>query len=112
MGIDDFTSVLKSHGIINIARTAFITLPQSHAFATWTRSQRTAIGADEYAMYWEVTYEVRIFYRDGRKTADVEMEKAIEQVLREFSGLTSEDGFNGEDNFDVTLYKFTTTEEF
>ena len=112
MGIDGVIEVLKDHGITKIAHMGFTTLPKEHVFATYGILSETAQGADEYALYLEVAYQVRIFYRDGKTVTDKAMEKLIKQSLRTCEGLTIKYDYVSEDSLDVTFIEFTTTEEF
>jgi len=112
MGITEFLEIISTHGFENVALMGFVTLPKSHAFATYGILQKVAQGADNYALYWDVTYQVRLFYRDGKTAADYATEKLIEQDIREFDGLTAKFDYNSEDSLDITFYEFKTREDF
>lgn len=112
MGIDGVIEVLKAHGITKIAHMGFTTLPKEHVFATYGILSETAQGADEYALYLEVAYQVRIFYRDGKTAADKAMEKLIKQNLRMCDGLTIKYDYDSENSLDITFIEFNVNENF
>lgn len=112
MIIEQVIKILEKYGIKAVVRDGYITLPQEHCFAVWTIPRRKADGADGYALYWTVTYEVRICYRDQKTAEDIRREKLIENELRELENLESEYLFDSKDKLDITVYDFTDTEDF
>ncbi|MGN0598653.1 MAG: hypothetical protein ACI4JK_02060 [Oscillospiraceae bacterium] len=115
MGIDEVLSVMKKcFGDIPCKNGGFISLPKQHhhTFAVWRISHRRADGADGYNLYWDVTYELRIFYRDTKTELDWQNEKEFEDGIRECNGLESDYEYDDSDKLDITVYKFTDTIEF
>lgn len=107
MGIDEVLSVLDDCcGDIPCRCDGFIALPTAHCFAVWRTSHRKAGGADGYNMFWEVTYELRIFYRDNKSEQDWQNERKFENCLRECNGLESDYEYDDNDKLYVTVYKF------
>lgn len=70
------------------------------------------MGADGYGIYWLVTYEVRIYYRDEKTDEDCRLEKNIENEIRELDNLESDYDYDSKDKMDITIYSFTASEEF
>lgn len=93
-------------------KNGFISLPKEHIFAVWRIAGRSAEGPDDYALYWNVTYELRIFYRDGKKDTDEELEKNFEDAIRSAYQLTSSYDYDSKDNLDITIYRFTAEVDF
>ncbi len=110
--IEYVLDVLKKHGIKHIIRDGYITLPTEHCFAVWRIAHRKADGADMYNMFWHVTYEVRICYRENKLDEDKYLEKEIESDFREIQGLESEYFYNSNDKLEITEYTFTDIIEF
>lgn len=107
MGIDDVLSVMKKYfGDIPCKNGGFISLPKDHTFAVWRIKHRTADGPDNYNLYWEVTYELRIFYRDTKTELDWQNEQKFEDGIRECSGLESDYEYDDSDKLEITVYKF------
>lgn len=111
MNISDVISVIESAGIRCI-KDGYTTLPADHCFAVWRKAKRWAKGADGYALYWAVTYELRIFYRDRKTVADMTAERALEAEIRECDNLESEYEYDPDSKLDITVYRFDGTEEF
>lgn len=114
MDIDSVLSVMKEcFGDIPCKRDGFISLPpKAHCFAVWRISHRSADGADGYNMYWNVTYELRIFYRDTKTEPDLKHELMFEDGIRECYGLESDYEYDDNDKLYVTVYKFKNTIDF
>lgn len=112
MGMDDVLAVLKEcFGDIPCKNGGFISLPKEHTFAVWRISHRRAEGADGYNLYWNVTYELRIFYRDIKSKLDWHRERMFEDGIRECCSLESDYEYDDNDKLDITVYKFTDTIE-
>ena len=103
--------ILKEYGITTI-EDGYITLPQERVFSSWRRVRKIAEGADGYALYWRVTYELRICYRDGKTAENKLVEEMLEDKFRELDDLECEYGYNSEDKLDITVYRFTGIENF
>lgn len=103
--------ILKEHGIPTV-EDGYVTLPQEHRFSSWRKSHKKAEGSDGYALYWRVTYELRICYRDGKTKQDNLMEKLLENEFRELDDLECTYGYNSDDKLDITIYTFTGIENF
>lgn len=112
MSIEEVLEALQNSMDIKAKKDGFVSLPKNHRFAVWRINGRAAEGADGYALYWRVTYELRIFYRDGKKEADEEQEKLFEEALRFAEQLTSEPGYDSKDNLEITIYRFTAAVDF
>lgn len=115
MGIDEVLSVMKKcFGDIPCKNGGFISLPKAHHhnFAVWRISHRRADGPDDYYLYWEVTYELRIFYRDTKTELDWQNERKFEDGIRECYGLESDYDYDDSDKLEITVYKFKDTIEF
>lgn len=104
-------NILKEHGIKTI-EDGYVTLPKEHCFSSWRIAGKKAEGADGYALYWRVTYELRICYKDGKTKQDKIKEKLLENAFRELENLECKYGYNSEDKLDITIYSFTSIEEF
>ena len=112
MEIDEVLSVMKKcFGDIPCKSGGFISLPKAHNFAVWRIKHRTAGGADGYNLYWDVTYELRIFYRDNKSGLDLHNELKFENGIRECIGLESDYEYDDNDKLDITVYKFNDTIE-
>ncbi|MCM1328371.1 MAG: hypothetical protein NC253_02935 [Ruminococcus sp.] len=109
--MEDVLELLKDVGI-EAEKDGYITLPREHCFAAWRIAHRKAQGADGYALYWDVTYELRLCYRDGKTADDLKREKILEKKFRELEDLESDYDYDANDKLDITVYKFTGTEEF
>lgn len=92
--------ILKKYGI-KAEENGYITLPRDHCFAAWRVVHRRAQGADGYGLYWDVTFELRICYRDKKTAADKSREK-----------LESDYTYNYDDKLDITIYTFMGKENF
>lgn len=103
--------ILKEHGIKTI-EDGYVTLPKEHFFSSWRRVQKRAEGSDGYALYWRVTYELRLCYRDKKTDEDKFTEKLLESMFRELENLDCKYGYNSEDKLDITVYSFTGIENF
>lgn len=103
--------ILKKYGI-KAEEDGYITLPRDHCFATWRVAHRRAQGADGYNLYWDVTFELRICYRDKKTAADKSREKLIESDMRFLDGLESDYAYNYDDKLDITIYTFMGRENF
>ncbi len=113
MHIEDVLQALKdSFGNIKTVRDGFVSLPNEHCFAVWRISHRKADGADEWNLYWSVTYELRIFYRENKTLQDVEKEAEFEKHLRECRELESDYEYDDGAKLDITVYKFTDDIDF
>lgn len=113
MGIDEVLSVMKKcFGDIPCKSGGFISLPKAHNFAVWRIKHRAAGGPDGYNLYWDVTYELRIFYRDVKTEFDRQNELKFEDGIRECIGLESDYDYDDSDKLDITRYKFNDTIEF
>ena len=113
MGIDEVIEVLNANGISKVALfPGYVTLPKDHIIVTYGMLKKTAQGADGYALYWDITYRICLFYREQKTADDWAMEKLIENGLRACNNLTVEYDYNDTDKLDVTYIEFTTTEEF
>ncbi len=102
---------LEKHGI-KAVEDGYITLPQEHCFAAWRIDHRKAEGADGYALYWQVTYELRICYRGGKTEADLMREKELENEFRVLENLESDYIYDSNDKLDITVYTFTGKQDF
>ena len=112
MSIEDVLEALEFVYGIEGKEDGFISLPKAHTFAVWRISGRIAEGSDGYALYWNVTYELSIFYRDSKKDDDKSKEKRFEHKLRYADNLTSDYGYDSKDNLYITTYRFNTTVDF
>lgn len=112
MNIEEVISSLKeNYSGIKCVRDGFVSLPNEHIFAVWRISHRKAQGADDWNMYWDVTYELRIFYRENKTPQDLKTEKSFEKSLRECGGLESDYEYDANAKLDITIYNFTFQEE-
>ena len=109
--IEQVLKALEEHGIKS-EQDGYITLPQEHCFAAWRIAHRKAAGADGYALYWQVTYEVRICYRDNKTEVDLKREKELESKFRVLNNLESDYAYNPDDKLDITVYSFTDNKDF
>lgn len=109
--MDRILDILKKYGI-KAVEDGYITLPKDHCFAAWRVAHRRAQGADGYELYWDVTFELRICYRDRKTAADKSREKLIERDMRFLEGLESDYAYNDNDKLDITIYTFTGREKF
>ncbi len=109
--IEQVLKVLGEHGI-KAVKDGYITLPKDHCFAAWRIAHRTAAGADGYALYWQIQYEVRICYRDEKTEADLMQEKELENEFRVLNNLESDYAYNPDDKLDITVYTFTDNKDF
>lgn len=109
--MDRVLEILKKYGI-EAKEDGYITLPKDHCFAAWRVAHRQSQGADGYALYWNVTFELRIMYRDKKTAADLSREKLIEKEMRFLEGLESDYGYNYDDKLDITVYIFMGREKF
>lgn len=113
MGINDVLKALKENfGDIPCLKGGFVSLPKAHTFATWRITRRKADGADGYNMYWTVSYELRIFYRDNKTEQDCECEREFEDTLRECEELESSYEYDSDAKLDITVYTFTENIDF
>ena len=112
MSIEEVLEALSNVYGIEPKENGFTALPKDHVFAVWRINGRSAEGSDGYALYWRTTYELRIFYRDGKKQSDEEAEKIFEEALRFAEQLTSEPDYDSKDNLDITIYRFTAAVDF
>lgn len=113
MDIETVLDVLKEcFEEIPCKRDGFVSLPPEHCFAVWRIAHRSADGADGYNMYWNVTYELRIFYRDAKTDDDVMRELAFENGLRECYGLESDYEYDSSAKLDITVYTFKNAIDF
>lgn len=103
--------ILKKHGI-KAEEGGYITLPKDHCFVAWRVAHRSAQGADGYNLYWNVTFELRICYRDRKTAADKSREKLIERDMRFLDELESDYGYDDNDKLDITIYTFMGRENF
>ncbi|MCM1023819.1 MAG: hypothetical protein NC395_07145 [Prevotella sp.] len=103
--------LLAKHGI-KAEKDGYITLPREHCFAAWRIAHRKAKGADGYAFYWDVTYELRLCYRDGKNAGDLERELKLESEFRGLDNLESDYDYDSNDKLDITVYTFTGTADF
>lgn len=110
--IDDVLNALRQNGITDIAKNGYVVLPKSRCFAAWRVVHKSAGGADGYAMYWKVAYEVRICYRDNRTADDEEREKTLENAFRGLEDLECDYEYNSDDKLDITTYSFSDIVEF
>lgn len=95
-----------------VKKDGYINIPKDHIFASWRIAHKTADGADGYNMFWRVTYELRIFYRDGKKSADIQKELLFEDGLRECQGLECDYDYDSNDKLDFTTYSFIGIVDF
>ena len=113
MGINDVLEALKENfGDIPCLKGGFVSLPKAHTFATWRITRRKADGADGYNLYWEVSYELRIFHRDNKTEQDRESEREFEDALRECEELESSYEYDSDAKLDITVYTFTENIDF
>lgn len=113
MGINDVLEALKENfGDIPCLKGGFVSLPKAHTFATWHITRRKADGADGYNLYWEVSYELRIFYRDNKTAQDCKCEREFEDALRECEELESSYEYDDDAKLNVTVYSFTDIIDF
>lgn len=112
MSIEEVLEALSNVYGIEPKENGFTALPKDHVFAVWRINGRSAEGSDGYALYWRTTYELRIFYRDGKKEADKEREKIFEEALRYTEQLTSNYEYDSTDKLDITVYSFTVAVDF
>lgn len=113
MGINNVLAALKeSFDNIPCSNGGFVSLPKAHTFAAWRITRRKADGADGYNMYWVVSYELRIFYRDNKTVQDCEREREFENALRECDGLESSYEYDSDAKLDITVYTFTENIDF
>lgn len=103
--------ILKKYGVESV-ENGYITLPKEHCFAAWRVVHRQAQGADGHALYWNVTFELRICYRDKKTAEDKARERLIEKDMRFLDGLESDYAFNDNDKLDITVYTFMGRERF
>ena len=104
-------STLEKCGIQTI-EDGYVTLPQEHCFSSWRRTRKKAEGSDGYALYWRVTYELRVCFRDGKTNRDKLTEEFLENEFRELDDLECTYGYNSDDKLDITIYTFTEIENF
>jgi hypothetical protein len=97
---------------ITYRQDGYTAIPSAHCFATWRKVSRRAEGADGYALYWIVTYEIRIFYREKKTSADLATEISIEEELRGCENLESEYAYDPDNKLEITIYTFTGEEKF
>lgn len=112
MSIEEVLEALKNSMDVKAKKDGFATLPKDHRFAVWRINGRAAEGTDGYALYWRVNYELRIYYRDGKKEIDETHEKIFEEALRYAEQLTSDYDYDSKDNLDITIYRFTAAVDF
>lgn len=112
--MNEIASALSALDALHIvySKDGFKALPTSHCFATYRVAHRAAQGADGFALYWDVTYEIRLFYRDAKSDADRLIERELEQAYRTLDGLESDYYYIDTDKLDVTVYMFKCEEEF
>lgn len=103
--------ILKKYGI-GAVKDGYITLPREHCFAAWRAAHRKAHGADGHALYWDVTFELRICYRDKKTAADESREKLIERDMRFLEGLESDYDYDDVNKLEITVYSFIGREKF
>lgn len=112
MNIEEIIGSLKEkYGDIKCVRDGFVSLPNEHIFAVWRISHRKAQGADDWNMYWDITYELRIFYRENKTLQDLKTEKSFEKSLRECRELESDYEYDDNAKLDITVYTFIFEEE-
>lgn len=109
--IERVLNLLEQYGI-KVVQDGYITLPQEHCFATWRIAHRTAAGADGYALYWQVRYELRICYRDDKTEDDIKRENELESEFRVLNNLESDYIYDFDDQLDITVYSFTDNVDF
>lgn len=113
MGIDDVLEALKtSFDNIPCSDGGFVSLPKAHTFAVWRITRRKADGADGYNMYWTVSYELRLFYRDNKTEQDCKREREFEDALRECEKLESSYEYDSDAKLYITIYTFTKNIDF
>lgn len=103
--------ILKKHGI-EAVENGYITLPKEHCFAAWRVAHRRAQGADGHALYWDVTFELRVCYRDKKTADDVSRERLIEKDMRFLEGLESDYVLDDDNKIEITVYTFMGRERF
>ena len=90
----------------------FASVPSKHCFAVWGNPESVADGADDYALYWDHTIVLMLYFRERRNNEDREVEKNIERILRKTGKFTRKRGYNSEYEADTTSYSFEVTTDF
>lgn len=90
----------------------FASVPSKHCFAVWGNPESVADGADDYALSWNHTVVLTLYFRERRTDEDREVEKNIESILRNLGRFTRKRSYNSEYEADTTTYSFNVTTDF
>lgn len=109
--LDAILQLLAEKGI-PCKEDGFTAVPNKHCFAVWSNPESDADGADDYAMYWNHTVVLMLYFKERRDSKDRATEKQIEDILR-FSGtFTRKKIYNAEYEADTTRYSFEIRTDF
>ena len=109
--LDEVLQVLSENGIPH-KEDGFASIPAKHCFVVWGNPESVADGADDYAMYWDHTIVLMLYFKERRTDEDKALEKSIEEILRSAGKFTRKRGYNSEYEADATSYSFDVTTDF